>query len=128
MTCENCAKAEATVARLTGERDAHEQFLLNHPCGCLDGLTRGEIRLIARFHDRSDNLEEDLAQAQQALRGLKVAAERIMEYRSHLSGCEFQQTDFCTCGRKQAVNQVKQAIAEAEAASDTPGAQAQEKK
>jgi 8-oxo-dGTP diphosphatase len=158
-------EAEANAARLTRERDAHEQFLLNHPCGCLDGLTPGEIRLIARFHDRADNLEEDLADANSQIEHLKGELARLTGERdaarqsaallskilsnsclsAEASLSQAQQAlrdiDFLVC--EQAADYLKQLgggpmedrlrlLAEqlraAEAAPDTPGAQAQEAK
>ena len=42
---------------------------------------------------------------------LVKAIGRIGYFREHNSGCEIGQTDFCTCGMKQAVDAARAALA-----------------
>jgi hypothetical protein len=53
---------------------------------------------------------------------LREAALRIMNYRAHLSECEYWRTDFCTCGMREAAEAVRVALA-VQATREEQGAQ-----
>jgi hypothetical protein len=37
---------------------------------------------------------------------LQRAIKRVFEYRGHITGCEINQTDVCTCGLREAVDEL----------------------
>ena len=41
---------------------------------------------------------------------LTAALQGIAQYRDHLFGCQIDQTDFCTCGMKQAADSARDAL------------------
>jgi len=55
-------------------------------------------------------IEAILPELEQRERELREAAIGIMRYRGHSRGCEIDQTDFCTCGMKQAADRVRAAL------------------
>ena len=53
-------------------------------------------------------------------RKLAEALTRMLEFRAHLSGCEVDYTDFCTCGLKGIADSARAALARYTAQSATP--------
>jgi hypothetical protein len=51
-----------------------------------------------------------LVNMHQDIMRLREALEKISCYRHHLSFCEFETTEFCTCGMKQAVDRCRAAL------------------
>jgi len=41
------------------------------------------------------------------VRRLIAAGDKVMEYRAHLSDCAYENTEFCTCGRREAADNWK---------------------
>lgn len=47
-------------------------------------------------------------------RELKLSLRWIMLFRAHRDGCEVDQTDFCTCGLKEAADSARAALTDKE--------------
>ncbi len=52
--------------------------------------------------DFARTLERELAVGQAHITRLCEAGNGIAEYRAHLSGCAYDMTETCTCGRREA--------------------------
>ena len=49
--------------------------------------------------------------AVQKIEALTKSLQRVAHYREHDFGCEVHNTDFCTCGLKQAMDDARAAVA-----------------
>lgn len=102
------SRAEAAEAKLDALVVRHENLQGAYYLRG-ENLKAAEADLLYQHQNRDQIWEQKkaaeakLAQAEQALRRLHAAINSVIEYRQHVTGCEINQTDFCTCGLREAV-------------------------